>query len=243
MARQYRLSIIIPCYNESSILLQSYNEIIKILEVQFKNDNIQIIFVNDGSTDDTNNILDMIQNNHNICNISLLCIHNKSNRGKGYSVKKGIEVASGGTIIYCDADLSTDLKDLQTAVNYIENGYSIAMGSRCIPNSIMSNRSLSRSVISRLCNWLIRLLFGWDVYDTQCGFKAMNKSFAKSVIKVQVIERFAFDIEYIDYAFKNNLKIVSFPVVWKDRKNSKVSIIKDTIVFVRDIVKIKWKRY
>lgn len=243
MARQYRLSIIIPCYNESSILLQSYNKIIKILEVQFKNDNIQIIFVNDGSTDDTNAVLDIIQSNHNIRNINLLCIHNKSNRGKGYSVKKGIEVSSGETIIYCDADLSTDLKDLQTAISYIENGYSIAMGSRYMSRSTISNRSLSRSIISKLCNSLIRLLFGWDIYDTQCGFKAMDKSFAKSVIKIQIIERFAFDIEYIDYAFRNNLKVVSFPVVWKDRKNSKVNIIKDTIVFVRDIVKIRWKRY
>lgn len=242
----YRLSIIVPCYNEGEKIINAYKKLVQAISKQFPKDFVEIIFVNDGSNDNTKkilktNLLDLHKKNKKGTYYPTLnYINSYPNHGKGYAVKQGFLKAKGKTVLYCDTDMSTDLKDLITAVNLVEKGNTIAFGSRTLPNSdLPEEKKNGRKLMSIVSQKLSSLVFGWEQMDTQCGFKALEKNFAKKVACVQVVNRFAFDLEYLYAAKLGKFEIVSFPVRWIDDKDSRVHPIKDSIKFIKDIVVIK----
>ena len=118
-----KISIIVPCYNESKTIKKIIN---LILEDKFYNK--EIIVIDDYSTDGTRDILKNDLNNFINC-----LILNEKNYGKGYSVKKGIESASGDIIIIQDADLEYDPSDYPKLIEPIKNNFAdVVYGSRFI---------------------------------------------------------------------------------------------------------------
>ena len=119
-----KVNIIIPVYNEKNTI-----EIIikKIQEIKIPDCLLDIVIVDDGSTDGTSEILK--QNSIGINKI----IFNKTNKGKGYSVRKGLEHVDGEVILIQDADLEYDPKDYPKLLKpIIENRADIVFGSRFI---------------------------------------------------------------------------------------------------------------
>ncbi len=115
-----KLSVIVPCYNEAKTIELIINKILNLKSI-----NKEIIVVDDFSEDGTKEILNKL--NHSEIKI----IHNNINYGKGYSVRKGIEVANGDIIIIQDADLEYDPTDYEAMINPIVKGYADAVfGSR-----------------------------------------------------------------------------------------------------------------
>ncbi len=233
------ISIIIPCYNEGIKLI---NNIKKVNEYMNKLDiDYEIIVVNDGSTDDTYSIL-----MKNISSFKNTQVESYSvNKGKGYAVKTGFNLAKGDIIIFMDADLSTDLKAINDSLTILNNSnFDIVIGNRNNLNSEVNNKSFFRKFLSNCCRLLTKIIIGIDFEDTQCGFKVFKKDVANKLYKKQKIDRFAFDIEYLYIAKLYNYKITEFPVVWNNDKDSKVRIVRDTIKFFKDILIIrKNKKY
>ena len=81
--------------------------------------------------------------------------------------------------------------------------------------------------------------FKFHYSDTQCGFKCIEAKFAKEMVKVQIVNRFAFDVEYLYIAKLNNVKPVEIPVIWSDDRGSTVSPLKSSIKFFKDMKVIK----
>ena len=122
------ISVIIPCKNESEVV---ENNLIKINHFFTKNKKIsefEIIIIDDGSTDNTYEIIKKLKDK-----LNLKIIKNPKNFGKGYSVKKGVESAKYKWLIFFDADLSTPIKEINKFLS--EQKYDIVIGSRKLPNS------------------------------------------------------------------------------------------------------------
>lgn len=235
------ISIIIPCYNEGNKIKQNITAIINELN-ELKYD-YNIVIVNDGSTDNTAEIISTINYNN------VYIYSYEHNMGKGFAVKSGAQYLFDNNLAknyinFMDADLSTDLQALEVTAQYIDQ-YDIVIGSRRLKESIfIKEQSLLRKFIGYCCLCATKLITKIPCLDTQCGFKTFNKETLQLLIKKQAINRFAFDIEYLYIAQLYNKLIKEIPVIWENDSDSKVAPIKSTINSFIELLKIrKNKKY
>ena len=224
-----KLSIVVPCYNESKDIAKNSEIIKKHLET-IKQD-YELILVNDGSKDNTKEVIEAIP--------GVKALSYEPNRGKGGAVKYGIENATGDYVLFMDADLSTDLEAIDKFLKLAPN-YDMVIGSRHAKDSVIKKKQPAlRVFIGWCCRKLVNMKFHFKYKDTQCGFKAMRTDIAKKIVSKQVVNNFAFDVEYLYIASLNNLSVYEMGVIWADDRGSTVSPLKSSIKFVKDLSFIK----
>ena len=227
-----KLTIVVPCYNEGRKIRQNLEQ--KVLPfLKERKINFEIILVNDGSKDNTKELFSVLVLEN------VLPLGYDDNRGKGGAVKFGIEQASGDYVLYMDADLSTDLKALDLIYSDKDNA-DMYVGSRHLKESVLAKKQgLVRRFIGKSCRIIVNSTFKFRFKDTQCGFKTIRTTYAKEMAQRQIINGFAFDVEYLYMAKLNNLKIKEIPVIWENDEDSKVSTFKSSIRFFKDVRIIK----
>jgi dolichyl-phosphate beta-glucosyltransferase len=224
------LSVIIPAYNEEHRIKETLNKIINHLNK--KKYNYEIIIVDDGSKDKTISII------QNIKNKKIRILKNEINKGKGYSIKRGVLNATRDLILFSDADLSTPIEELDHFIKYLD--YDIIIGSRALKESnIIIHQPFYREYSGKIFNLFVKLFTVRGIKDTQCGFKLFKKDIAYNIFKKQTIDRFGFDVEILYIANKYNYKIKELPVHWLNDTKSKVSLFKDSIRMFLDLIKIR----
>ena len=230
------LSLIIPVLNGASFLKSSLDKLA--LWTSQQTYSIEIIFVNDGSSDKTQEILN---NFHGLKNVAV--INFIKNLGKGAAIKAGLSHARGAYVVFTDADLPYGLDVFDGMLNKIKSNHSIALvyGSRSHEQSIYKEgygfgRRLGRFFFSAL----IRLIIPIGVADTQSGIKLFRRDLAMLVAEKLTVHRFAFDVEIFAIAKQNNFSYVDFPVTLSQRKETSVHFIKDTLNMIKDIFKIRY---
>ena len=220
-----KFSIIIPCYNEAKDIANNV-EIVKNY-LKEKAIDYELILVNDGSKDNTKEVIESIPD--------VKALSYDINRGKGGAVKYGIENATGDYILFMDADLSTDISAIEKVVE-LSPSYDVILGSRHAKGSIIKKKQpVMRVFIGWCCRILVKMLFHTKLKDTQCGFKAMRIDVAKQIASKQLINNFAFDVEYIYMINLNNLSMYELGITWSDDRGSTVSPIESSIKFFGDI--------
>ena len=227
-----KLSIIIPCYNECKDIKKN----VEIVKDYLKENNIdyELILVNDGSKDTTKEEIESID--------GVLPISYEPNRGKGGAVKEGILAATGDYVLFMDADLSTDISAIKDVVEQAPT-CDLLIGSRHAKGSVIKKKQpLLRVFIGWCCRQLVNLKFHTKLKDTQCGFKAIRTDVAKQIVSKQLINNFAFDVEYIYIAKLNNLSIKELGITWSDDRESTVSPFKSSVKFFKDLHIIKKNR-
>ena len=166
MSKETLLSIIVPIYNEEKTIKEVLSSLIKLKETV---QSIEIIVVNDGSTD---NSLKILNENHNLYDH---LINNSQNKGKGNAVKSALEKASGKYITFQDADLEYDPNDFLKFIKLI-NKFSpdLIIGSRFN----YADYTRSHHFFNKLGNYIITFLFNiiyqttfTDVYSCYACFK------------------------------------------------------------------------
>ncbi len=224
-----KLSIVVPCYNESKDIAKN-SEIIKSYLENLKQD-YELILVNDGSKDNTKEVIEAIP--------GVKALSYEPNRGKGGAVKYGIENATGDYVLFMDADLSTNLEAIERFIKLAPD-YDMVIGSRHAKDSVIKKKQPAlRVFIGWCCRRLVNMKFHFKFKDTQCGFKAMRIDIAKKIVAKQVVNNFAFDVEYLYIAKLNNLSIYEMGVIWADDRGSTVSPLKSSIKFFKDLSFIK----
>ena len=224
-----KLSIVIPCYNESKDIASNVDKVKKYL-LDNKIDH-ELILVNDGSKDNTKEVIDAIP--------GVKALSYEKNRGKGGAVKYGIENATGDYVLFMDADLSTDISAISKVIE-LAPSYDLIIGSRHAKDSvILKKQPWTRVFIGWCCRVLVKMLFHTKLKDTQCGFKAMRIDVAKKIVSKQLVTNFAFDVEYIYIARLNNLSMYELGITWSDDRGSTVNPIKSSFKFFRDIFFIR----
>jgi len=237
---KYCLSVVLPMFNEQSQIKDTLSKIISYLKN--KDFYFELILVNDGSTDDTLDIIDKciksILNNSE--KIGFRIIDNKNNFGKGYSIKVGISASSGDYVLFTDADLSTPIEEFDILFDNILKGYNIVIASRDLPGSnIVQRQHIIRESMGKFFNLLVRKIMNLDYRDTQCGFKLFDRKSVNMIFPKLRINDFSFDVEILYIAKKMGLKVKEVPITWNNSKDSKVRVIQDSFKMLLSLIKIK----
>jgi len=228
-------SIVIPAYNESARIRSTIEKIL--VHIQRQGWDAEVLVVNDGSTDDTAQIVQ----SYAAENPALRLLDNPGNRGKGYSVRHGMLHANGEVMLFSDADLSSPIEEADKLFAAVNSGADVAMGSRWLRAELQTQRQpLYRQLLGRIFNLALRILLGLQYRDTQCGFKAFTRRAAQTIFPLQHIERWGFDPEILYLARKFGLKIQELPVQWAHRDGTRINPLRDGIRMFVEILKIRW---
>jgi glycosyltransferase involved in cell wall biosynthesis len=174
------LSIVVPLHNEEeSVELLLSN----ILDTGDKFDfPYEIIFVDDGSTDNTWEILKKLK----ASTPRLKCIKFRRNHGQTAGMSAGFSHARGEIIISMDGDLQNDPKDIPSFLKKIEEGYDIVCGWR----KNRQDKLISRKIPSKVANWLIGMITGIKIHDNGCSLKAYKALLIKNTSLYSDMHRF-----------------------------------------------------
>jgi glycosyltransferase involved in cell wall biosynthesis len=220
-----KVSIIIPCFNEEHRLKKA-----PFLQLLHTRADVLLIFVNDGSTDNTLLLLEEIKK---ASPQNTLIVSFRENKGKANAVFKGMEQALHNSdpayIGYLDADLSTSLDDfLNMATIAEQEGADYIFGSRIKMLNHLITRSTLRHFCGRALTTIIDLRYQLGIYDTQCGAKLFTPAIIKLIIPTPFKTRWLFDVEIFLRILQANkpLKGLEIPLQkWIDPGNSKISLL------------------
>ena len=228
------ISIVIPAYNEESRLPDTLNRIAGYLRGQTYG--YEVILVSDGSRDGTAAAA------RRWCpeGFPLEIIDRKENRGKGYTVREGAARARGDYILFTDADLSTPIEEVEKFFPLFREGFEIVIGSRSLKDSdIVVRQPFHRELMGRVFNRLVRILAVPGIADTQCGFKCLTRRSAAAILPRCRIDGFSFDVEILYLARKLGIPVKEVPVKWLNAPGSSVSPLRDSLLMLIDIFKIR----
>src|SRR5215470_13393147 len=236
---ELKLSIVIPAYNEERRVGASLDAILNFLCSQAYS--TEVIVVNDGSTDLTPEIVMSRADEYGKAGIELRLLTNDPNRGKGYSVKRGVTEALGEIVLFTDADLSSPVSEAPKLIQPIQHGEAdLVFGSRALDRSLIAVRQPPfRDFGGRIFNLLMRLITGLPFKDTQCGFKAFRRDLALPAVRLQRVEGFGFDPELLYIARKRGLRLLEVPVAWSHSEGSRVSFLRDSVKMFADLILIR----
>ena len=229
-----RVSIIIPAYNEADRLGRALEQVLRC--VRHRAWQAEVIVVNDGSSDDTSDLVRQWMETHP----ELTLLENAGNRGKGYSVRNGLLQASGDIVMFTDADMSAPIEEAERLFAAIEAGADVAIGSRWLEKQRQTrHQPLYRRFFGRCYNRLTRTVMGLPFKDTQCGFKAFRREAAQDIFRLQTIERWGFDPEILFIAQKLGLHIEEVPVSWGHDERSRISYLRDGTQMLKEMLEIR----
>jgi dolichyl-phosphate beta-glucosyltransferase len=228
-------SIVIPAYNESARIRATLDKILA--HIGERGWNAEVLIVNDGSSDDTAQIVQQYASQHP----ALRLLENPGNRGKGYSVRNGMLHATGEWMLFSDADLSSPIEEADKLIAALAGGADVAIGSRWLRKELQTQpQPLYRQLYGRVFNLALRILLGLHFRDTQCGFKAFARRATDLIFPLQHIERWGFDPEILFLARKFGLKVEEVPVKWAHREGTRLNPLRDGLRMFLEILKIRW---
>lgn len=225
------ISVVIPMYNESSIIKDTALTLHKYMTEHFGEGRFEILFSNDGSVDGCDNIV------RELALPGIVVTGYKSNRGKGCAVRTAFLEAKGNYVMFTDADLAygTDVIE-RVYKTFIENpNADMVIGSRNLNKDGYEGYTLLRKIASKVYIKVLCLVGGFKLTDSQCGCKALTGSAAKKIFSKCEVDGFAFDFEAILWAQKFGFKIVEMPVKVINHRESKVRVISDTFKMLKDL--------
>jgi dolichyl-phosphate beta-glucosyltransferase len=234
----YSLSIVIPAYNEARRLEKTLPEVLHYLNQQ-KDEQLELLLIDDGSTDKTAEVADSIFNAAGP-HITTHVLRSLRNFGKGHAVRKGLLASRSPVALFTDADLSTPLSEMPKLLAPIRSGrYDIAIASRIGHDLIGKPQPWRREKAGRIFNFVVRGMTGIPAADTQCGFKAFNLTTCRPIIEAAQIDGFAFDVELLYLAHLADLKLIDCQVRWDHHEGSKVSFFKDSLGMFKQVVSLR----
>jgi len=174
----YQLTVIIPVYNEEDNLLRVEDELLSFIKIATKK--TKILFVNDGSKDDSQSLIETICNR----NLEFNFISLKKNQGLSAAIKAGFDYTDTELVGYIDSDLQTTPNEFNLLLEYIGE-YDLVTGVR-------SNRkdSFVKNMSSKIANSIRRFFTHDGMDDTGCPLKVIKTSYAKRIPMFNGLHRF-----------------------------------------------------
>jgi dolichyl-phosphate beta-glucosyltransferase len=223
--------VVIPAYNEARRLPRTLERVCAVLDA--RGADYELLVVDDGSDDGT----------AELCRAAghprLQVLSNEGNRGKGYSVRRGMLAARGRRRLMSDADLSTPIEELPALGARMDEGYDVVIASRALPGARIEVRQPSyREAMGRLFNVLVRVAVLPGLRDTQCGFKLFSAAAAQAAFAATRLDGFAFDVEALYVARRRGFRVAEVPVVWRNDAATHVGWWKGMVAFA-DLLRIR----
>lgn len=227
MIRSVDISVIVPVFNEEGSVALLYEELERVLNNTGQS--FEIIYVDDGSTDNSYKILKEIGKKDK----SVRVIGFLRNYGQTAAISAGFDYSKGKVIVTIDADLQNDPKDIPKLIKRINDGYDVVSGWR---KDRHKESILSRKIPSVLANKLISLILGLELHDFGCTLKAYKSKYVKPLRLYGEMHRFI-----PAYAMWYGAKITEISISYRPRKfgKSKYNILR-TFKVILDLMTVKF---
>ena len=206
------LSIVIPVYNEEQYLPKLFKDLLK----YFDKKDIEIIIVDDGSTDNSKKIINDFKKNENYL-FKYKSIRLDINSGKGKALQTGIKNSVGEYILLQDADLELDTKDSNEMYQMIKNNSEIKciFGSRYLSGKLKKNIYFFNNLVVKINSFLFNIFFAQSLSDVHCGLKILHRSVVKKINLT--VNDFGIEIDLASQIVRNNFFIYEFGVSYFSR--------------------------
>lgn len=219
------LTIVIPAYNEAENLSATLSELLDICEQK----NWQIILVNDGSSDNSKEVLNKFSSDH------LMVIHHKINRGYGGAIKSGIKAAQTKYVVTYDADGQHQPHDIETLYQYaLQEDADMVVGSR----QEIKKEDIFRTLGKKIIRFFAKLMTGMHIYDLNSGMKLYRADIAKP--KLHLCPNSMAYSDIIALLFISEFtKVVEHPITIRPRTNGvSTSSVRTAVETVMEIINI-----
>lgn len=230
-----KISVVIPMYNEASIVQDAVRTLDRAMASYFNEGEYELIFVSDGSTDDC------AAKAEALCGDipALRVLQYTPNRGKGCAVRTGMLASKGDFVLFTDCDLAYGTEMIYTFYQrFLESGADVVIGSRAIGDGYDGYPFL-RKLMSKGYLKLVSLLAGFKHSDSQTGIKGFSGQAAKLVFSECEEDGFAFDLEALMEADRQNLSVEEVAVKVINHRESKIRPIHDTVTMMRQVFVIR----
>lgn len=201
-----KLSIIVPVYNEIN-RLEVFSD--RLLHA-FRKENVEYIFINDGSNDGSEKWLanffsNLPKNEYKYINLS-------KNKGKGFALRKGIQLVTGDYVLFLDSDLEYNPQDALEMFNMIKNDKKmhVLFGSRNLSGKIQHKEYFLNDFVVRINSIIFNFLFNQSISDIHCGTKIITKEVLTQI--TLSINDFGFEIDISSKIAKNNFMIYEYGI-------------------------------
>lgn len=226
MKKSIKVSVILPTFNEA-------NSIGQLLEALLKYKGVEVIVVDDGSTNGTRDIVESFSKSSK--RVKLL--KRPSKMGLGSAYRDGYKLAEGEIIVEMDADLSHRPEELLKIINALSR-YDVVIGSRYTSGGRIIGWPLIRHIISRIANVIANFLLRLGVKDATSGYRAYKRKAFDLVYKKCKSRGFSFQIESLHMVKRSGLSIGEIPITFIERKGGKSKLnINEIIEFLTTIFK------
>lgn len=229
-------SVIIPVYNEEKRLPKNIGQITNFFgSVGVP---VELILVNDGSTDGTAALLSDYEKKYG-CRV----LSYTQNRGKGYAVRTGALAAQGEWVLFFDVDLATPLKTFTELKDTLSAADAVVIGSRRLGQSQVKRpesrvRSFLGQVFTRISNMWVP-----GVTDFTCGFKCFSRAAVQTIFPRARLDRWGFDTELLYIARLHKLVIREIPVEWSHDQDSRVRVGRAIVQTLGELASMSWHRH
>jgi len=216
------VSVLMPAYNEEEVLEACFHKVVEALEGYMKP--FEVILEEDGSTDKTPEVMDRLAERHAYVKV----LHFPARMGKGFGIKRCMEVAQGECIVLFDSDMEYPSEKIPEFVEKT-NGYDIVVG--CRSAWINQKGGFTRPIrmfLSHLFGFLVGRLFAIDLQDYQSGLKALKREVIDAIQPLRS-NGFEIDSEILIKAKKEGFEIGFIPVTYTFKGKSSVNLIADPV--------------
>ena len=223
------MSVTVPAYNEAQVIATTVAALRHRLDSFGRS--YEIIVVDNASEDRTVETLEPLLDGR-----AVRLLRNETNRGKGFSVRRGMLDARGELRLMCDADCGPSLDDLPKMLEAIELA-DVVVGSRSATGAHVDRpQPLRRRIVGWPFIALTRATMGEPTRDVYCGFKLWREAAAEAVFSRQQLDGWVFDAEVLGLARRLGFEIREVGITWADRKGSKLSISRVLVSAVRELL-------
>jgi dolichyl-phosphate beta-glucosyltransferase len=236
------VSLVVPVYNESHRIGLCLERLTS--WAASRPERIEIVVVDDGSTDDTSLIAERW-----IDLFPFITVLREPHRGKANTVLTGLAFARGTIVGFLDVDLATPIETWDATADAFRRGADVVIASREGPGARRIGEPWYRHAMGRAFNGLIRLTLLPGIHDTQCGFKFFSQAALTTILpRTRLYRRSgtvtrarvtAFDVELLYIARCHRLRLAIVPVTWTYGEHTKVNPFTDTLQNVRDVLQVR----
>jgi dolichyl-phosphate beta-glucosyltransferase len=215
------ITFVIPVYNEEDRIGKTFEALRKLrLPRGLKLE--EVIFVNDGSTDRTKQL---IRTSLLRKNLPITLISYPQNQGKGYAIRTGMNSSKSDYTLFFDADMSTPLTELKKFIPFMNRNIDVIVGTRKNGKStVIKHQPLYRELLGRVFTKLTQLMLGVQVTDFTCGFKAFSRDATRVIFPQMKINGWGYDAELLFLAFQEGFRVQEKAVLWSNDERTKVNL-------------------
>lgn len=215
-----KLSVIVPCYNEADNVLKLYNELMPVVEglvshgwknMLEKNISAEIIFVDDGSKDETTPKLKEAFGSENKPGLTFKFVKHPANKGLGAAVRTGFLNANGDIILTVDSDGTYKFSEIPALLSFLTPDVDIVTASPYHPLGGVVGVPAYRLLLSRGSSFLYRVLVNWNIHTYTCLFRAYRSEVVRTVDFKS--NGFLGGTEMLVNAMLRGYKVAEFPAV------------------------------